>query len=516
MSAFRLEVRNFAKDTRALVRQTKLKQAGFEITNVTITDVYTVGKDFSEEEKQAIGQMMVNPIFENFTLNAPNVEDDFDYAIEIGFLPGVTDNVGHTAKESIEDLLKIKFKHPDETVYSSQITFLKGNLTEADTQKISESLANPLIQRIHIKSKAEFEKANGMDLTTPRVDLHEKPKADQVDLEISDEELQKLGKQGIANEDGTRRGPLALDLLYLHTIRDYFRKEDRQPTDLEIEALAQTWSEHCKHTIFANPMDEIKDGIYKHYIKRATNEIRKKKGDQDFCVSVFKDNSGGIIFDDNYLVTDKVETHNSPSALDPFGGAITGIVGVNRDTLGFGQGAKPIINRYGYCFGHPQEYKPLYRGENKQNPALSPRQIMDGVIYGVNSGGNQSGIPSPQGFAYFEDRYRGKPLVFVGTVGLIPQEVNGQPSWEKKAQPGDKIMMAGGYVGLDGVHGATFSSEAMDSGSPATAVQIGDAITQKKLSDAIAKEARDLNLYSSITDNGAGGISCSVAEMAKE
>jgi len=356
-----------------------------------------------------------------------------------------------------------------------------------------------------------------MDVVIPKVTIESEPKADEVDLDLSDEELIKLGKLGVPNADGTRRGPLALSLSYLKTIKAYFEKEGRNPTDIEIESLAQTWSEHCKHTIFAvDSMDEIEEGIYKHYIKAATNKIRKDKGDKDFCRSVFTDNSGGIVFDDKYLITDKAETHNSPSALDPFGGAVTGIVGVNRDCLGFGMGAKPVINRYGYCFGNPQSYIPLYRGKNKTNKSLTPRQIMDGVIEGVNAGGNQSGIPSPQGFAYFEDRYRGKPLVFVGTIGLMPQEVNGKPSWEKKAQPGDKVVVIGGRVGLDGVHGATFSSEVMDGGSPATAVQIGDAITQKKLSDAIAKEARDMDLYNSITDNGAGGISCSVAEMARE
>ncbi len=300
-------------------------------------------------------------------------------------------------------------------------------------------------------------------------------------------------------------------------IRNYFRKKGRTPTDLEIESLAQTWSEHCKHTIFAASLDEdVPEGLYKTYIRAATEEVRKKKGSKDFCLSVFVDNSGGIDFDKKYLITHKVETHNSPSALDPFGGAITGIVGVNRDTIGFGLGAKPCMNYYGYCFADPRKEIQLYRGKNKSNPTLQPRQILDGVVSGVNAGGNCSGIPTPQGWCYFDQRYCGKPLVFVGTVGVMPKELNGKKSYEKNAKPGDKIVVTGGRVGKDGIHGATFSSEAMDSGSPATAIQIGDPITQKKMSDAIVKEARDLELYNSITDNGAGGISCSVAEMAKE
>ncbi|MCJ7740003.1 AIR synthase-related protein, partial [Candidatus Microgenomates bacterium] len=249
-------------------------------------------------------------------------------------------------------------------------------------------------------------------------------------------------------------------------------------------------------------------------IKKATEEISGKK--PNFCVSVFTDNSGSIAFDQNFIITHKVETHNSPSALDPFGGSITGIVGVNRDTIGFGLGAKPIANYYGFCFADPRVDVPLYKGPQFTQKMLSSRRIMDGVIEGVNAGGNQSGIPTPQGFVYFDEKYRGKPLVFVGTVGLIPKKIKNRLSYFKKSQNGDYIVMIGGRVGKDGIHGATFSSEAMDAGSPMTAVQIGDPITQKKLSDAVVKEARDQLLYHSITDNGAGGLSCSVAEMAKE
>ncbi|MBN2306413.1 phosphoribosylformylglycinamidine synthase [Candidatus Peregrinibacteria bacterium] len=515
MSAFRLEVRNTVKDSRGKTRLNRLKADGYKVEAVWTADLYTINKEFSPDEKEKIGIMLTNPIFEVFSVDKLTAPQDFDYVIETGFLPGVTDNVGHTAREGIEDLLHVKFDTPNENVHSSVITYLKGGLSREDVQVIAESLVNPLIQRINVKSKEAFEK-DGMEIVVPKVSISEKSGADEVNLDISDEALIKLGKLGIENEDGTRRGPLALRLSYLKVIQDYFKKEGRKPTDVEIESIAQTWSEHCKHTIFRDPMDEIKDGIYKHYIKAATNKIRQDKGDKDFCVSVFTDNSGGIVFDEDHIITDKAETHNSPSALDPFGGAVTGIVGVNRDTLGFGMGAKPIINRYGYCFGNPQDKTPLYRGKDKTNKALTPRQIMDGVVLGVNAGGNQSGIPCPQGWAYFEDRYRGKPLVFVGTIGLMPNEINGKPSWEKGAKSGDKIVNIGGYVGMDGIHGATFSSEALDTGSPVTAVQIGDPITQKKLSDAIAKEARDKGLYNSITDNGAGGISCSVAEMAKE
>ena len=458
---------------------------------------------------------MTNPVAQKVSINVPVSPSQFSWAIEIGFLPGVTDNVANTATESIEDLLKVTFKD-GEHVYTSQITFIEGDVTKEKVVQIANSLYNPVIQRANIKSFSQYKKDKGMGHVIPKVKLTQSRSVDEVNLNVSDQELIDVGKKGIKNSDGTTRGPLALDLAYMKTIKAYFHKLGRNPTDIELESIAQTWSEHCKHTIFADPMDEIKNGLFKTYIKAATDKIRKKKGEKDFCYSVFTDNSGAIEFDENYLITDKAETHNSPSALDPFGGSITGIVGVNRDSIGFGMGAKPIINRYGFCFADPLDTAPLYKGKDFTQKMLEPKRIMLGVIEGVNSGGNCSGIPSPQGFLVFDKRYKGKPLVFVGTVGLIPKKIKGKNTVTKSAQPGDYIVMVGGRVGQDGIHGATFSSEAMDSGSPATAVQIGDPITQKKLSDALIKEARDLGLYNSITDNGAGGLSCSVAEMAKE
>ncbi len=355
-----------------------------------------------------------------------------------------------------------------------------------------------------------------MDIFAPEVKLHEPAAPREVNLEVPDEELLLLGKKGIEGPDGVRRGPLALSLLYLHVIRDYFRKEGRNPYDIELESIAQTWSEHCRHTIFANPINEYEAGIFKTFIRQATVDIRKQKGKEDFCVSVFSDNSGGIIFDDEWMVTDKMETHNSPSALDPLGGAMTGIVGVNRDCIGFGRGAKPVINRYGFCTADPRKTFDLYRGKGKSNPILQPREILDGVVEGVNEGGNQSGIPTPLGFTYFDDGYVGKPLVFAGTVGLIPRKLDGRDSSEKSANPGDAIIVVGGRVGMDGIHGATFSSEALDEGSPATAVQIGDPITQKKLSDAVIYDLREGGFINSVHDCGAGGISGSIGELGDE
>ena len=223
---------------------------------------------------------------------------------------------------------------------------------------------------------------------------------------------------------------------------------------------------------------------------------------------MFKDNAGVIKFNDDWSIVMKVETHNSPSALDPYGGALTGIVGVNRDTLGTGKSARLIFNTDVFCFGDP-----FY---DKQLPKrlLHPRRIMDGVRLGVEHGGNKSGIPTVNGSLVFDDRYTGKPLVYCGTGGIMPAKVKGKPSEEKHAHPDELIIMCGGRVGKDGIHGATFSSEELHEGSPATAVQIGDPFTQKKMADFIL-ETRNLGLFNCITDNGAGGLSSSVGETAQ-
>lgn len=513
----RIEVR-YKNDPRLASRTEKLRASGFPIKEANLIDVYTIStssRDFTHSELEQIASQLANPLIQEFKIDEATHER-FDFAIEIGFLPGVTDNVGSTAKQTIEDFLKIHFKS-GEAVYTSQLLLIKGNLSLDSAKKLAATLSNSLIQHSRIKTRAEYGK-NGMEIVVPRVQLNALPTATEIDLQLNEKELAKLGKEGILDpKTGQRRGPLALDLPALREIQNYFKKLRRNPTDVELESLAQTWSEHCKHTIFSASLDnDIPNGLYKTYIQAATNKIRKESGKNDLCVSVFADNSGAIHFDGKHIITHKVETHNSPSALDPFGGALTGIVGVNRDTIGFGLGAKPCINYYGYCVGDTDSKPNLYRGKNKTNPIFSPKQILEGVVRGVNVGGNCSGIPTPQGWCYFDNRYAGKPLIFVGTVGVMPLEKDGRKLYLKRARAGDLIVMIGGRVGKDGIHGATFSSEALNSGSPMTAVQIGDPITQKKLSDAIVKEARDLGLYNSITDNGAGGLSCSVAEMAKE
>jgi phosphoribosylformylglycinamidine synthase II len=511
----RIAVASKVEDARARAHLQNLKSVfpASGLTDVSVVSVYVVDAKLSVPELKKAAQRLANPITETFAVGSIPEPESYAYAIEIGFLPGVTDNVGTTARETIQDCLGRTFE-VGEAVYSSTVIFFKG--AEArEAIGFARELHNPLIERATV-----FAARDEIPVVVPKVTLHGVPSAGEVDLGVDDAELRRIGAEGIADTDGTRRGPLALSLRAMKVIHDHFKKLGRNPTDVELESLAQTWSEHCKHTIFADPLDEVKEGIYRRYIKGATEKIRARKGRKDFCVSVFKDNSGAIAFDETYLITHKVETHNAPSALDPFGGSVTAIGGVNRDCLGFGLGSKPIANVYGFCVADPHDARELFRDKEKKQPLLPARRILEGVVRGINAGGNQSGIPTPLGFVAVDPSYRGKPLVFGGTVGLIPKRLPrsdlGKRSYEKKARSGDYIVMIGGRVGLDGIHGATFSSESLSAGSPATAVQIGDPITQKKFSDALIREARGAGLYSSITDDGAGGLSSSVGEMAKE
>jgi phosphoribosylformylglycinamidine synthase II len=522
--AVRIEVgiRRELPDARgARLRKRILEDLGIGVESVRVLDVYHIDKGLAVEDiERCRVDLFTDPITQESAVG-PLPGKLFDWIIEIGFLPGVTDNVGATSREGIQDLLKIGFKEGEAVYYAEQI-LIRGRLTGGDVERIASIRYNPLIQRAQIQERGLWE-TDPLDrkVHIPKVQLEPSDRVITVPLTIDDEALARLGKQGILDrvQGGMeiRRGPLALDMPTLKVIRDYFAGLGRDPTDIELESIAQTWSEHCKHNIFASRLDEV-DSLYSTYIKGATEEIRRARarGSEDWCLSVFKDNSGVIRFNEDWSVCYKVETHNSPSALDPYGGAITGIVGVNRDPLGTGMGALLIVNTYGFCFGNPHfSGNLMYRLPHRREPILHPKVVFEGVREGVEHGGNKSGIPTAWGFLLFDDRYMGKPLVFVGTVGLLPATVNGNPSHAKDAQPGDRIIMAGGRVGKDGIHGATFSSEAMHAGSPATAVQIGDPITQKKLADAQI-EIRELGFYHSVTDNGAGGLSCSVAEMARE
>lgn len=317
----------------------------------------------------------------------------------------------------------------------------------------------------------------------------------------------------------SKRGQLALTREEMLTIQTHFRELDRDPTDCELESLAQTWSEHCSHKTLKGTIDYTETvggqtttrrygNLLKETIFAATQTIRQNLGAKDWCVSVFSDNAGIVTFDDANHVCIKVETHNRPSAIEPYGGANTGLGGVIRDVLGTGMGGKPVCNTDVFCFARP-DFPP----EELPPGVLHPRRVIHGVVAGVRDYGNRMGIPTVNGSVIFDDRYLANPLVFCGTVGLIPVGME-----SKQVHPGDLIVAVGGATGRDGIHGATFSSLELTEESEVIsggAVQIGNAIEEKKVLDVIL-QARDRGLYTAITDCGAGGFSSAVGEMAAD
>jgi len=299
----------------------------------------------------------------------------------------------------------------------------------------------------------------------------------------------------------SREGQLFLSLVEMQAIQRHFRELDRDPTDVELETLAG-------RIRYRGPQGERQfDNMLRETIFAATREIREQLGEDDWCVSVFADNAGVIRFDERYNIVFKVETHNHPSALEPYGGANTGIGGVIRDPMGTGLGAFPVCNTDVFCFAPPDTpYDSLPAG------VLHPRLVMQGVVAGVRDYGNRMGIPTVNGALYFDPRYLGNPLVYCGNVGIIPREMS-----FKDPKPGDLVVAVGGRTGRDGIHGATFSSAELTHESDELsggAVQIGNAITEKMLLDVLMV-ARDRGLYHAVTDCGAGGFSSAVGEMGE-
>ena len=505
------------------VKKRIVEDLGIIVDGVKTINIYTISADFSQDELVTITEnLLVDPIVQQYSIGSP-LGDDFDFIVEVGFLPGVTDNPGRTAREGVELIFPGRLG-PGGKVYSSTQYLISGKLDKENAERIAKGLlGNELIQRFTIIDSDTFKREGGVPAHIPEVTGSHTAEINEVDLDVSDEELMRISREGV----------LALSLEEMKTIRVYIKNLSNlsnqknigkrsdvglgeKITDVELEALAQTWSEHCKHKIFNAEITYIEDGhsvkinsLFDTYIKGATEKVRKDKGDKDFCLSVFVDNAGVIKMNEDYNLVFKVETHNSPSALDPYGGALTGIVGVNRDPFGTGIGARLIFNTDTFCFADPN-----FKGEIPPR-LLHPRRVYEGVREGVEHGGNKSGIPTVNGSIVFDERFLGKPLVYCGTGGIMPQTIAGRPSHTKRAMPGDLIVMTGGRIGADGIHGATFSSEELHEGSPATAVQIGDPITQKRMTDMLLV-ARDRGLYNAITDNGAGGLSSSVGEMARD
>jgi phosphoribosylformylglycinamidine synthase II len=403
--------------------------------------------------------------------------------------PGVMDPVAQSVEEAAADL---------GISVTSVRTFRRYYVADGLAPKSSEVLrskilANEAIEQVVIGALELDHLTLGSTYTFRLVTIAVR--------DVDDDGLLKL----------SREGQLALNLDEMRTIQAHFRERGRDPTDAELETLAQTWSEHCSHKTLKGQIDfdgRRIDNLLKETIFGATQEIRRRLGPDDWCVSVFEDNAGVVKFDDRYHVCFKVETHNHPSAIEPYGGANTGLGGVIRDPLGTGLGAKPICNTDVFCFA-PPDTSP----ESLPPGVLHPKKVMQGVVAGVRDYGNRMGIPTVNGAVLFDERYLGNPLVYCGTIGLIPVD-----RAEKQARAGDLIVAVGGRTGRDGIHGATFSSIELTAESEKEsggAVQIGNAITEKKLLDVLL-QARDRGLYSAITDCGAGGFSSAVGEMGEK
>jgi phosphoribosylformylglycinamidine synthase len=484
---------------------------GIETGEIRTSNIYTVDGRISKKEAEKIAAEIANPVTDKYSVDKTSGGAKAAWLVRVGLRPGVTDNLGKTAKEAFGDVIGRKLDENENVFSSVEYLFKSPKLKKEEIKKIASGLlANQLIESISIFSAGEIA-SSGAIHNLPYMHLTPAIKINTYNLEISDDALMEISRKGL----------LALSIEEMKAIQKYFRKTkgrakyglSKNPTDVELEVLAQTWSEHCKHKIF-NAEIEYEDekggkekivSCFKTFICKSTEEISKKV---DWLVSVFHDNAGVISLNSQKDLVYKVETHNSPSALDPYGGALTGIVGVNRDPMGTGQGADLLTNVWGYCLASP--FTPA---EKIPEGLLHPRRLRDGVHKGVIDGGNQSGIPYSLGWEYFDETYTGKPLVFCGTLGTLPKKIGARKGFQKAIKNGDLIVMAGGRIGKDGIHGATFSSEELHTDSPSQAVQIGDPITQKKLSDFIL-EAREKQLYRFITDNGAGGLSSSIGEMA--
>ncbi len=513
---------NFGERQGANLRNQIKTLLDIETGRILHTKVFAINYSLDDVELEAFAkECLQDVITDEVFINRFDIKDQFLSYIAVAKLPGVTDDEGSSAQMALADFLNAEFDLNTQHIFSQDIYYFEKELTAVQLQNIAvKLLANPLINKITVFNQYQHKSAF-KNLYVPIVNLVSDDRTEYIDLNISDEALLSLSQKMV----------LALNLEEMLTIKNYFNRDEiikqrekqglqSQPTDCELEILAQTWSEHCKHKEF-NAIIDFKNldtgkqkkinSLFKTYIQGATSVVQKslEAKNNHWLIKVFSDNAGVVQATKDLLFVWKVETHNSPSALDPYGGAITGILGCNRDAIGTGiGGAKLFFNTNVLCFGPPNYSKPLLKGQ------LHPRQIMDGVIKGIEDGGNKSGVPTVNGAILFDDDFAGKPLVYCGTGALMPNQFDGKDAWEKPIDPNDFIVMAGGRVGKDGIHGATFSSVELDEHSPQSAVQIGSPITQKKLADFMAKAATQ-GLIKSSTDNGAGGLSSSVGELAE-
>jgi len=489
----RVEVRlkSHLPDARGLGLVRDIHDLGITtVSNVHVVDVYWLDADLSDDELNLICQsLLADPVTQKYRCFTSPIGIEGDkggetksHTVEVAYNAGVADPVEDSVMKAIQDLGVSTVR----AVKTAKRYLIEGRLNEHQLDVIcSRLLVNPIIQHVVREEIVEF------------------PENPQYKFNLSRIALLESGEAGLL--EVRQRFSFTDD--ELRTIIAYFQEQGRNPTDAELETLAQTWSEHCVHKTFKARVrfgETTIDNLLKTTIMKATKEL-----DKPWCLSVFVDNAGVIDFDGHWALCFKVETHNHPSAVEPYGGASTGIGGVVRDAIGTGLGAKPILNTDVFCFAPPDlPYEALPRG------ILHPRRIFKGVRAGVADYGNRLGIPTLNGAILFDERYMANPLVFCGTLGLLPKNLapQGQQS------PGDLVVLVGGRTGRDGIHGVTFASEQLTEESAAvsyTSVQIGNPIVEKRLID-ILLQARDRGLYRRITDCGGGGLSSAVGEMAAD
>jgi phosphoribosylformylglycinamidine synthase subunit PurSL len=483
---YRIEVsvkQGFA-DPRSEGLQKDILDLGIKsVSKARISSVYLLEGKLNDNELSLIcRELVTDPIVEEYTTQESPAPTGARL-VEVAYNPGVMDPVEDSVKKGIKDL----GINTVTAVRTAKKYLLWGEISDDTLKSICEKLlVNSIVQHIVAHKEAVALPSATYQFKLEKIDI----------TGMDDNALMELSK-----------GRFWLNIQEMRIIQDYFKKLDRQPTDVELETLAQTWSEHCIHKTFKAKITLGKraiDSIIRSYLMKATQELNKP-----WCLSVFNDNAGVIDFDGRYAVCFKVETHNHPSAVEPYGGAATGIGGVIRDPLGTGLGAFPILNTDVFCFGPPD-----YPHDKLPKGVLHPRRIFKGVRAGVADYGNRMGIPTSNGAILFDERYIGNPLVYCGTVGIMPKSM-AQKGMQK---PGDLVVVAGGKTGRDGIHGVTFASGDLDKESETlsqSSVQIGNPIVEKKALDAII-QARQLGLYRRITDCGGGGLSSAVGEMAEE
>ncbi len=467
----------------------QIRELGIEsVRSVSSARLFFLAGELSADDARRVArELLADPVVENFTVGGAGACGG--KLIEVHLKPGVMDPVAASTEQAIRDM-----GFSISSVQTGRRYELSGDVTDEQRESIARKLlANAVIEDVHFEPYTPPEVRGGSyELKVIEVPIRE----------LDDAGLEKLSKSG----------DLFLNLTEMKAIQDYYRRLGREPRDVELEMIAQTWSEHCGHKTFRS--DVCLRDTKGNEIERISNLIKStifgvtRKLAKPWCISVFEDNAGVIEFDENNAVCFKVETHNHPSAIEPYGGASTGIGGVVRDPMGTGLGASPVANTDIFCFGMPD--MPL---DDVPKGVLHPRRVMRGVVSGVRDYGNRMGIPTVNGAVYFDDRYLGNPLVFCGTVGILPRD-----KCFKNAEAGDAIICVGGRTGRDGIHGATFSSGELTHEHETEfshAVQIGNAITEKKMLDTII-QARDAGLYSAITDCGAGGLSSAVGEMGEK